>query len=84
VKGVLLLCGAGIGVKRVVMAEVAIWDETLMMWLFTDGCEYTLGETRGLGAKDVQGDLQMGPKRTNATAHLPFLQAVRQYKIQCK
>ncbi|CAM6045999.1 unnamed protein product [Sphagnum compactum] len=72
---------AGIGVKRVVMAEVAIWDETLMMWLFTDGCEYTLGETYGLGVKDVQGDLQMGPKRTNA-GHLPFLQAVRQYKIQ--
>jgi hypothetical protein len=45
-----------------VKAEVAIWDETLMMWLFIDGCEYTLGDIRGLGVKDVQGDLQMGLK----------------------
>jgi hypothetical protein len=50
----------GIGVKIVVMVKVAVWDETLMMWLFTYGCEYTLGDIHGLGVKDVQGDLQMG------------------------
>jgi hypothetical protein len=41
-------------------------------WLFIDGYEYTLGEICGFGVKDVQGDLQMGPKMTNATTHLPF------------
>lgn len=83
IEGQFLLAAA---VKRVVIADEATWDATHKIWVFSNGCEYSLGDAQLVMShckSNRQGQSWSG-QEARAMGVLPIsLQAVRHFKTQC-